>query len=146
MFHSSCFGVSLANFVQFAQGVVRRIFVDVSQGRIVEYRVDEEIYAAAEAQAGQSDVNELARDLANDMYSQEFAAGSLEDHFDHTFGVADDLAARVIAVFVLTDDVRKIFVFAFFFGFADLRDLWNRIDAGWKNRRELGFVVQAEGV
>src|SRR6185295_5721746 len=89
---------SLAGFVQFGQGAVCRVFVDVAQGGIVKDRVDEEIYAAAEAQAGQSDVNQLARDLANDMHSQEFAAGSLEDHFDHAFGVGDDLAARMIAV------------------------------------------------
>jgi len=89
---------SLAGFVQFGQGAVCRVFVDVAQGGIVKDRVDEEIYAAAEAQAGQSDVNQLAGDLANDMHSQEFAAGSLEDHFDHAFGVGDDLAARMIAV------------------------------------------------
>ena len=54
------FGRSLAGLIQFAQRVVRRVLVDVAQGRIVEDRVDEEIDVAAEAQAGQSDVNQLA--------------------------------------------------------------------------------------
>src|SRR5215813_5154938 len=57
---------SLAGLVQFAQRVVRRVFVDVAQGRIVEDRMDEEVNVAAEAQAGQSDVNQFAGELADD--------------------------------------------------------------------------------
>ena len=44
----SYLGGSLAGLVQFAQGAVRRVFVDVAQGRVVEDRVDEEVYVAAE--------------------------------------------------------------------------------------------------
>src|ERR1700754_2147622 len=80
------------------------------------------------------------------MYSQELAAGDLEDHFDHPFSVADDLAAAMITVFVFADDVRNTCVFAFFFGFAHLGNLWDREDTCWKNRGELGLVVQAKGV
>ena len=69
------FGRSLAGLVQFAQRVVRRVFVDVAQGRIVEDRVDEEVNVAAEAQAGQSDVNQLAGELADDVHAEELAAG-----------------------------------------------------------------------
>ena len=142
----SCLSGSPAGLVQFAQGAVRRVFVDVAQGRIVENRVDEEVDVAAEAQAGQSDVNQLAGDLADDVHAQKLAAGGLEDHFDHPLGVADDLATAVIAVFVLADDIRNICVFAFFFGFAHLGNLRNRENAGGKNRGELGFVTQAKGV
>ena len=49
-----------AGLVQFAQGAVRCVFVDVAQRRVVEDRVDEEVYVATEAQAGQTDVNQLA--------------------------------------------------------------------------------------
>jgi hypothetical protein len=37
--------------------------------------MDEEVYIAAKAQAGQSDVNQLAGDLADDMHAEELAAG-----------------------------------------------------------------------
>jgi hypothetical protein len=142
----SCLGGSLAGLVQFAQGAVRCVFVDVAQGRVVEDRVDEEVDVAAEAQAGQTDVNQFAGELADDVHAQELAARDFEDHFDHPLGVADDLAAAVIAVFVLADDIRNIRVFAFFFGFAHLGNLRDREDAGGKNRGELGLVVQAKGV
>src|SRR5262245_15506501 len=140
------FGRSLAGLVQFAQRAVRRVVVDVAQGRIVEGRVDEEVYVATEAQAGQSNVNQLAGELADDVHAQELAAGDLEDHFDHPLGVADDLSTAVIAVFVLADDIRNICVFAFFFGFTHLRNLRNRENAGRKNRGKLGLIVQAKGV
>src|SRR5262245_45226658 len=140
------FGRSLAGLVQFAQRVVRRVFVDVAQGRIVEDRVDEEVDVAAEAEAGQSDVNQLAGELADDVHAEELAAGDLEDHFDHPLGVADNLATAMVAVFVLADDVRNICVFAFFFGFAHLGNLRDRKDAGRKNRGKLGLVVQAKSV
>jgi hypothetical protein len=38
--------------------------------------VDEEVYVAAEAQASQTDVDQLAGDLADDTYGQEFATGT----------------------------------------------------------------------
>jgi hypothetical protein len=44
--------------------------------RIIEERVDEEVYVAAEAQASQTDVNQLAGNLADDTYGQEFATGT----------------------------------------------------------------------
>src|SRR5215813_6814 len=100
----SGFDDSLAGLVQFAQRVVRRVFVDVAQGRIVEDRMDEEVNVAAEAQAGQSDVNQFAGELADDVHAQALAAGDLEDHFDHPLGVTDDLATAMVAVFVLADD------------------------------------------
>src|SRR5262245_28530758 len=108
--------------------------------------MDEEVNVAAEAQAGQSDVNQLAGELADDVHAEELAAGDLEDHFNHSLGIADDLAAAVIAVFVLADDIRNICIFAFFFGFAHLGNLRNRENAGRKNRGKLGLIVQAKGV
>src|SRR5262244_796228 len=108
--------------------------------------MDEEVYVAAEAQAGQSDVNQLAGELADDVHAEALAAGALEDHFDHPLGVAYDLATAIVAVFVLADDVRSICVFAFFFGFAHLRNLRDRVNAGRKNRGKLGLIVQAKGV
>jgi hypothetical protein len=47
----------------------------------------------------------------------------------------------VITVFVLADNVGNICVFAFFFGFTDLGNLRDRVDAGWKNPGELGLVA-----
>ena len=51
-------------------------------------------------------MNQLAGDFADDVHAEELTAGDLKDHFDHSLGVADDLAAAVIAVFVLA--ARKI--------------------------------------
>jgi Stage II sporulation protein E (SpoIIE) len=97
--------------------------------------VDEEINVTTEA-SGRPDRCEPARwrSPPDAVHAEELAARGRENHFDHPVGVADDLAAAVIAVFVFADDVRNICVFAFFFSFAHLGNLRDREDAGRKNR------------
>src|SRR6185503_3411393 len=91
---------------ELAERVVRRVFEALGERRVVEHHRDEGVDRAAQEDHGLTDVNELARAIAKTMAADELARLLVEDELHEAVLVADDLAARVLAVEASPHDER----------------------------------------
>src|SRR4051812_22557421 len=96
---SGCFSGSEAT-----EGVVGRVLVALGERRVVEDHLDEGVDASAEGHDRLPDVHELGGALADAVDAEELAAVSLDEQLDDAVAVADDLAARVVAIEGAADD------------------------------------------
>src|SRR5581483_733724 len=112
-----------------------RDLVALRERRVVEHRVDEVVEPALEDQHRLADVDQLGRSVADGMHADEAAVVAPEDELQHADVVADDRAARDLAVERAPDLVpdrvaRELFLVA-----ADHRHLGNRVDPERRARR-----------
>src|SRR6202023_1436576 len=122
-----------------------RHFVAFRQGGVVEHRVDEVVDRSAERQHRLTDVDQLARPLADDMDAEQLPGLAVKDQLQQPGDVAEDLAAGDLLVARLADLVGSGGFCQLLFVLADHRDFGDRVDAvGEALGRALRF--EPEGV
>src|SRR6202171_1046270 len=99
------------------------------QGGVVEHRVDEVVDRSAERQHRLTDVDQLARPLADDMDAEQLPGLAVKDQLQQPGDVAEDLPAGDLLVARLADLVGSGGFCQLLFVLADHRDFWDLVDA-----------------
>src|SRR6202047_4770992 len=97
--------------------------------RVIEHRVDEVVDRAAEREHRLTDVDQLARTLADDVDAEQPAGLAMKDQLQEPGYVAEDLAAGDLLVARLADLVGCRGLGQLLLVLADHRDFGDRVDA-----------------
>ena len=110
--------------------VVRRVLEHLAERRVVEDHLDEACRPSRRAAStAWPDVHELRRALADAVAAEELARRAVEDELHDAVLVADDLAARVVAVERAAHDEVEALLLRVLLGEADAAHLRDRVDA-----------------
>src|SRR2546427_9772827 len=91
---------TFAEFVasEIAEAVVGGVFVEFAERRIVENLLDKFVDGEAVVEDHHADVDELGGVFADDADAEKFSVGARKNEFEHSCGVASDVAPRVVLV------------------------------------------------
>src|SRR5277367_1899157 len=131
---------------EIAEAVVGGVFVRLAQCGIVEDLLDEFVDGLAVVEDHHSNMDKLGGALADQAHAEKFSIRAREYEFEHSRGVADDVAAGVVLVVGATDAIVDVFFLAGFFRFSGGGDFWNGVNAHRKHARDALFVLEAKGV
>src|SRR5260221_98683 len=94
----SCIRSAFAEFVpsKIPQAIISGVFVEFAERRIIEHLLDEFVDSQAIVEHHHPDVNKFSRVFTNDAYSQKFLVSTAENEFEHTRGIAGDMAPRAL--------------------------------------------------
>src|SRR5271154_1925475 len=103
---------------EIAEAVVRCVFISFAERRIIEDLLDKLVDGLAVVENHHSNVDELGGTFADEANAKKLAIRAREDELEHSGGVSNDVAARVIFVEGAPDAIVNLLFLAGFFGFA----------------------------
>src|SRR5580704_1863 len=113
---------------EITEAIVRRVLVCFAECRVVKDLLDEFVDGLVVIQSHEPDVDEFGGALADEAHSKKLAVSAREDKLQHSGGVTNDVAARVVYVEGAPYAIVDLLFLAGFFGFTGSGNFRNGVN------------------